>query len=273
MKRILFFLVMLLLVGSVGSATFAATPSYSTDFSTNPGWVTDQPDKHYWDSANQWYHVRAENNPPGYPGPTTYQPNRYAGLLLPEALGGFHLRWDTQVTHSEWSAGIDFGVFDSQMAFAGRGGGQGITVGMSWTDPGNSLFLHVSGVGGVTGASTESVGGDFWQVGDWYRSYLSYDPWMNLVDLVVTDRATGTSIWSASLAVPGGEFGRELIFLGNTRYGCIDLEGGVYGISAYDADEGNIDNVFLRPIPAPGALVLGGIGVTAVGWLRRRRAL
>jgi hypothetical protein len=191
---------------------------------------------------------------------------------LPEALGGFRLQWDTQVTHSEWSAGIDFGVFDSQMATLGRGGSQGITTGMSWTDSGNNLFLHVSGVGGVAGTSTEPAGG-YWQTGDWYRSYLTYDPGTNLVDFQVTDRTTGTSLWTASLAVPGGGFGRELIFLGNTRYGCIDLEGGVYGISAYDADEGNIDNVSLTPIPAPGALVLGGIGVSAAGWLRRRRTL
>jgi hypothetical protein len=102
---------------------------------------------------------------------------------------------------------------------------------------------------------------------------LTYDPGTNLVDLQVTDRTTGTSLWTASLAVPGGGFSRELIFLGNTRYGCIDLEGGVYGIYAYAADEGNIDNVSLRPIPAPGALVLTGIGVSAAGWLRRRRTL
>ena len=273
MKRKLCFFVTFVLFGSMCPLGLAATSTYSTDFSTDPGWMTDQPSTHYWDSANQWYYVRAENNPPGFPGPTTYQPNRYAGILLPEAVNGFHMRWDTQVTYSEWSGGIDFGVFDSQMAVIGRGGSQGITVGMSWTDPGNSLFLHISGVDGVANASTEAVGGDFWQVGDWYRSYLSYDPWMNLVDLVVTDRATGISIWNASLAVPGGRFNRELIFLGNTRYGVVDLEGGVFGLNPYAVAVANIDNVSLEPIPVPGAMLLGTIGVGAVSWLRRRKAL
>jgi hypothetical protein len=187
-------------------------------------------------------------------------------------LGAFRLQWDTQVTHSEWSAGIDFGVYDSHLEFLGRHGGQGITTGMSWTDSGNNLFLHVSGAGGLDGITTEPVGG-YWQPDVWYRSYLTYDPGTNLVDFQVTDRTTGASLWTASLAVPGGGFSRELIFLGNTRYGCVDLEGGVFGLDPYAANEGNIDNVSLTPIPAPGAFALGGIGVSVAAWLRRRRTL
>ncbi len=143
---------------------------------------------------------------------------------------------------------------------------------MSCTDKGNYLGLFGSGAGGVDARTTESVGGNFWQSGVWYRSYMTYDLGTNLVNFAFTDRTTGTTLWTASLTVPGG-FSHELIFLGNTRYGFVDLEGGVFGLNPYAANEGNIDNVFLTPIPAPPALILAGIGAGLTGWLRRRKAM
>lgn len=63
----------------------------------------------------------------------------------------------------------------------------------------------------------------------------------------------------------------------NVYYGTVTLSGGGDLISylTFHNDGGyvQIANMTFSPIPAPGAILLGGIGVTLVGWLRRRKIL
>jgi hypothetical protein len=49
--------------------------------------------------------------------------------------------------------------------------------------------------------------------------------------------------------------------------------GYIYFNSIGDGAGADIDNLGFSPIPAPGAIVLGGIGVGLIGWLRRRKTL
>ena len=44
---------------------------YQTDFSTDPGWTTDQPNNFYWDSTNQQYFLSMTNQK------QAYTPSRY----------------------------------------------------------------------------------------------------------------------------------------------------------------------------------------------------
>ena len=48
--------------------------------------------------------------------------------------------------------------------------------------------------------------------------------------------------------------------------------GTIYFNSVADPAGGDIDNLAF-PIPAPGAILLGGLGVGVFGWLRRRKAI
>jgi hypothetical protein len=76
-----------------------------------------------------------------------------------------------------------------------------------------------------------------------------YDPYMNPI-ASLTNTTTGVNVTNVT--------------------GWI---GYIYFNSIADGAGADIDNLAFSPIPAPGAIVLGGIGVGLVGWLRRRRTL
>jgi hypothetical protein len=255
------------LFGFLCFATIARATTYSTDFSSNPGWVTDQPSNYYWDSANGWYYARAENNAPAY------QPNRYFGRILPDpAQTGFALNWDIQMIQCDWSAGIAFGLFDSQLVGGSKGAGQSAYMELGIADQGKYISALVGGAAG-SGWAAGWQSGKYWSLDQWYTCVLSYDSATSLADFDIRNRDTGVSLWSTSLSVPGG-FSNDLIFLGGTRYGVGDSNwGGYVGLSQSAVAQGHIDNVNLNVIPAPGALLLSSIGLGLVNRLRRRRTL
>jgi hypothetical protein len=207
---------------------------YQSDFSADPGWITDQPSNYYWNQTEGTYHARVENNAPGY------SPNRYFYKPVTWTDGSFEIQWDIKMTRADWSAGVSFGLFDENIAFAGWGGGQGVCIEFAKPDAGQLLWLYIYGGGGL--ASASSAGG-IYSVNTWYTCKLSYDEVSGKIDAELRVRDSGSLVWSKTLAVPGG-FTQPLTKLGGSRSGF--GETGYGGVSQWGVSEAEIDNVVLK---------------------------
>jgi hypothetical protein len=207
-----------------------ATFRYTTDFSSDPGWVSDQPAMYYWDGASQNLHVRCENNSPGY------TPSRYCYKLLPEPVGSFSLQWDVMPTRIDWSAGIFFGIYDSNLKTAGIPGGQYIQVGPGLDDGGMHWVLYSSP--GPTAASPSGT----WALGNRYTCNLNYDAATGNIHFEVKNWGSGVPFWSTDIT--SGPFSNGLKYLGISRGGIGD-DGTYPGLNQWAVAEGYLDNVSL----------------------------
>ena len=160
----------------------------------------------------------------------------------------------------------------------------------------NQLDLVVLEDAYLNDLSSDGSGGDFLKAG---VAYLT-DPWSPDGAHWQLDGSTGgRANWNLANNTPvtqdvTGSYGMRLIKSGNdyTLYygqggswtevltktwagsadniGFIAVAGGSGG---NDGKTAILDSVSITVIPAPGAILLGSIGIGLVGWLKRRRAL
>jgi hypothetical protein len=244
MKRLHLTICVLGLILSVAGTATANTWQvvYQTDFSSDPGWTTDQPANYYWDNSMGTYFVHNTNT---YP---SYYPNRYAGKTMDQPVGSFELQWDIQVTQCDWSSGLYFGVWDNSLEEPWGQGGEFIMVVIGRADGGRVIGFQVGANG--AGAYADIYPG--WSLNRWYTFKVSYDSDTEVAHLEVLDKLTGAPIWNSTLAVPGGGFTKDLQFLGS-NLGMVGRHG-YSGISSTAVFNANLDNIVLS-VPAIGPVI------------------
>ena len=77
---------------------------YQTDFSTDPGWTTDDSNLYYWDSSDSTYFTDQVSISYG---------GHYAGYDAGYDGGSFLLEWDAIVYFTQYCSGFFFGLYDS----------------------------------------------------------------------------------------------------------------------------------------------------------------
>ena len=110
-----------------------------------------------------------------------------------------------------------------------------VTTTPNTSDPGNSPADSI--IGTVTHTN---------QLNTWTTIDITHDWTSDIADDYVTLMLTGTSSWA---------FG-SVGLIQSIEYGLLEAP-----------------ELTLTTIPAPGAILLGGLGVSIVGWMRRRRTL
>ena len=112
---------------------------------------------------------------------------------------------------------------------------------------------------------------------DWFFNAEDYTPFNDSVEGSILD-ATGasTQLFYQNIAgvayYMGTPWATVSYNLPSPGTYTLQFETWTVGDSSYDSFLG-IDKVNVAVIPAPGAILLGSIGVSLVGWMRRRRSL
>jgi hypothetical protein len=203
---------------------------YETDFSTDPGWVTNNPSYYYWDVQREAYHFLTEGGTNGYSFiPVDYQRGSFTleyDLLITSIRKDGAVRFGMTSTEMDISKGVNvFGVFSHEQ--------YGRIMSIRVIDQNNHLHQTKSQYDSYCGDQTNCATVQFAE-NTTYRVVIRYNEGLTQADLKVTNKETGELLWGYYVPI-----GDELYFLNRL---AITTKG---DYTTGNSAEGYLDNILL----------------------------
>lgn len=213
-SRVAYITVISIFLFSAPDTLLGATTSvvYQSDFSSNPQWLTDQPENFYWDSQSEALFARTYNRPDA-----TYSPSRYyyTETTLDPKLS-YELTWDMQIQtfgpEGEVGSGVAlFGLYGDRLHsfnqlnlnFVGNSQDGTFTTRLMAID-GNSQFLFTE----VNPGYNYDIGTEHnqrFEIGVWYSIVERYDALTYTYHFIISDRDTGSLLFETRISADPNE--------------------------------------------------------------------
>jgi hypothetical protein len=186
-----FFLLAILLVLPASGVTEEKVIVYQTDFSTDPGWMTNNPSYYYWDVGKGAYHFETEGGTNGY----SFVPVVYDG-------GPFILEYDVIIDSLDPDGEVRFGITGTEMDIS-RGtivlGEFGLTsygkiMSLRVIDPNNHLYATSSRAEDYCGLLPNCYTREF-ALNTTYHVMIRYNDEMKQADIKITTADNGDLAW------------------------------------------------------------------------------
>lgn len=215
----------------VSSASIDKVTIYSTNFSTNPLWQTNNPTRYFWDPQKEMYHYLIQPGTGGY----TFVPLDYDGE-------SFTLEYDFYPIRTDKELSFQFGMGSGEMDIS-----RGTNVLSKFTNKKNGMLMWLQVItqnNNLAEVSSyhDSYGGQTtkWDDNETYHVVVRYNKELMNADMKVSYKNNQTLVWGYFV-----NFGQELHTLNRLMISSI----GLYG-NTETAAEGYIDNVELYTMRA-----------------------
>jgi hypothetical protein len=196
---------------------------YSSDFSKDPGFTTNNPSRYYWDVTNEQYHFETQGGTNGY-------------AFVPVAFNNapFTLEYDITISSIVPDGAVRFGVTSTEMDISQAvnvlgifdNGQYGKLMGLQVIDQSNHLYeiksLYSSYCGGQRDCETKQ-----YEENVTYHVQIRYNKDLRQADIQVTDKKSGVIAWG--FYVPLGQPLQSLSRLAITTKGDYKLDNTAVG--------------------------------------------